>query len=123
MSDDKDERQQKGTELLNTLFGRHPDELPWPERLTDYTISHLFGDVWQRGSLDMQERSLVTCVALVALGKEAEQRAHFKGAKNLGLSRETLEDMIIHVTHYAGWPAGVSAIRVLNEVWPVDAKD
>ncbi|MEM6512576.1 MAG: carboxymuconolactone decarboxylase family protein [Pseudomonadota bacterium] len=123
MSDDKDERQQKGTELLNTLFGRHPDELPWPERLTDYTISHLFGDVWQRGSLDMQERSLVTCVALVALGKEAEQRAHFKGAKNLGLSRKTLEDMIIHVTHYAGWPAGVSAIRVLNEVWPVDAKD
>ena len=123
MSDKNDERHQKGTELLNTLFGRHPDELPWPDRLTEYTISHLFGDVWQRGSLQMQERSMVTCVALVALGKEAEQRAHFKGARNLGIPREKLEDMIIHVTHYAGWPAGVSAIRVLNEVWPVDDDD
>ena len=123
MRDKNDERHQKGTELLNTLFGRHPDELPWPDRLTEYTISHLFGDVWQRGSLRMQERSMVTCVALVALGKEAEQRAHFKGARNLGIPREKLEDMIIHVTHYAGWPAGVSAIRVLNEVWPVDDDD
>ena len=66
---------------------------------------------------------MVTCVALVDLGKEAEQRAHFKGARNLGIPREKLEDMIIHVTHYAGWPAGVSAIRVLNEVWPVDDDD
>ncbi|MEM1261689.1 MAG: carboxymuconolactone decarboxylase family protein [Pseudomonadota bacterium] len=123
MSNNDAERRRRGTELLHTLFGRHPDELPWPERLTEYTIDHLFGDVWQRGSLEMQERSLVTCVALVALGKEAEQRAHFKGARNLGIEREKLEDMIIHVTHYAGWPAGVSAIRVLNEVWPVDVDD
>ena len=123
MNDKDDERRQRGTELLSTLFGRHPDELPWPERLKDYTIDHLFGDVWQRGSLDMQARSMATCAALVALGKEAEQRAHFKGARNLGISRDKLEDLIIHVTHYAGWPAGVSAIRVLNEVWPADAED
>ncbi|MEM7704496.1 MAG: carboxymuconolactone decarboxylase family protein [Pseudomonadota bacterium] len=119
MSDKQDERERRGTELLATLFGRHPSELPWPERLTEYTISHLFGDVWQRGSLEMQERSLITCTALVALGKEAEQRAHFKGARNLGIPRKKLEDMIIHIAHYAGWPAGVSAMRVLDEVWPL----
>ncbi|MEL7184895.1 MAG: carboxymuconolactone decarboxylase family protein [Pseudomonadota bacterium] len=123
MNDNDDERLRKGTELLNTLFGRQPEELLWPDRLKEYTLSHLFGDVWQRGSLEMQERSLITCASLVALGKEAEQRAHFKGAKNLGVPRQKLEDMIIHVTHYAGWPAGVSAIRILNEVWPVDGAD
>lgn len=122
MTDKKDPRWERGTELLNTLFGRKPEDLPWPERFKEYTISHLFGDVWQRGSLEMQERSLITCVALVALGREAEQLSHFRGARNLGVPREKLTEMITHVAHYAGWPAAASALRNLNEVWPEDSE-
>ncbi|MEL7536492.1 MAG: carboxymuconolactone decarboxylase family protein [Pseudomonadota bacterium] len=123
MTDEKDQRWEKGTELLDTLFGRKPEDLPWPARFTEYTIAHLFGDVWQRGSLDMQERSFATCAVLVALGREAEQRSHFKGARNLGIPREKLVDLITHVAHYGGWPVAVSAMRNLNDVWPDESTD
>lgn len=80
-------------------------------------MAHLFGDVWQGNELAIEERSLITCATLTTLGREAELRLHVRGARNLGIGREKLEAMMIHVAHYAGWPAGVSALRVLDEVW------
>ena len=38
-------------------------------------------------------------------------------AAYLGIPRAKLEELITHVAHYAGWPAAVSAFRVLDEVW------
>jgi alkylhydroperoxidase/carboxymuconolactone decarboxylase family protein YurZ len=58
-------------------------------------------------------------MVLIALNREAEMRLHFVGAKNVGIPREKLEAAITHVVHYAGWPVGMTAFKVLNEVWPV----
>ena len=91
-----------------------------PKKFTDYTMEHLFGEVWQGEELTLPQRSLITCTILVALNREAEQRIHFPGARNLGVERETLEAMIVHAAHYAGWPVAASAFRVLAEVWPVE---
>ncbi len=91
---------------------------PPPAQFLEYTFEHLFGTVWQDDTLALEERSLLTCAVLVALNREAEQRVHFVGAKNLGVSRAKVEAMITHTAHYAGWPCAASAFRVLGEVWP-----
>jgi 4-carboxymuconolactone decarboxylase len=80
-------------------------------------MGHLFGDVWQDDRLPVEQRSLLTCAVLVALGRESELRLHLRGARNLGHDRGTLEAMMIHVAHYAGWPVGASGLRTLGEVW------
>lgn len=92
-----------------------------PSAFSRYTMEHLFGDVWQGEELPLELRSLITCTILVALNREAEQRIHFPGAKNLGVKREQLEAMITHAAHYAGWPCAATAMRVLGEVWPAEA--
>lgn len=115
------ERREKGIELVQRLFdGVDTAGVKMPETLTEYTMRHVFGDLWQQEGLSLQERSLVTCTLLVALNREAEQRLHFVGAKNLGVPRSTIEAMITHAAHYAGWPSAVGASRVLAEVWPED---
>ena len=114
------DRKKHGEDLMQKLLGASPDALPFPARFRDYTVEHLFGDVWQGEGMALEERSLLTCAVLTALAREPEQRVHFTGAKNLGIPREKLEDMITHVAHYAGWPVAVGALRSLNEVWPVD---
>ena len=92
--------------------------------MTRHTMAHVFGDVWQGDELSLEERSLVTCAVLTALNREAELRLHVRGARNLGIERSTLEGMMTHVAHYAGWPSGVSALRLLDEVWEaMDAED
>ena len=113
------ERREKGIELVQRLFaGVDTTGVKMPETLSDYTMRHVFGDLWQQEGLSLQERSLVTCTLLVALNREAEQRLHFAGARNLGVPRSAIEAMIIHAAHYAGWPSAVGASRVLAEVWP-----
>ena len=90
----------------------------FPANFTKFSIAQIYGDVWQGTELELKQRSLITCATLVALGREAEQRLHFTGARNLGVPRSELEAAIEHVAVYAGWPVSVSAFRVLAEVWP-----
>lgn len=112
-----DPRIAKGRELAAKLFAGGPATPKVHRSLIGHTIAHLFGDVWQDDALELQQRSLITCAVLVATGRESEQLLHFRGARNLGISRATLEAMITHVAHYAGWPVAVSASRTLAEVW------
>ena len=113
-----DDKAAKGMEVLRRLFGAGVSEPALPEELKRYTVEHLFGDVWQGTELAIEERSLVTCAVLIALGREAEQRIHFRGARNLGIPRAKMEALLAHLAHYAGWPVAVSGNRVLDEVWP-----
>jgi 4-carboxymuconolactone decarboxylase len=112
-----DERRARGMALLQRLFRGRTSGAPLAPAFAEMTIDHLFGDVWSRPGLAVEERSLATCAVLIALGRESEQRLHFRGARNLGIARERLDALITHVAHYAGWPVAVSAFRVLDEVW------
>tara|TARA_B110000483_G_C17811787_1_gene395398 strand:+ start:218 stop:592 length:375 start_codon:yes stop_codon:yes gene_type:complete len=85
--------------------------------LRSHTIEMLFGKVWTRPGLEMQERSMITLAGLIALNRENELRLHFRGARNLGISRDKLEEIIFHLAHYAGWPNAVSSSNILEEVW------
>ncbi len=120
------EKRQKGIAFFKKLMEGQPrnpslGKSSVPANFSRYTMEHLFGDVWQGEELTLEMRSLITCTVLVSLNREAEQRIHFPGAKNLGVKREQLEAMITHVAHYSGWPVAASAFRVLAEVWPAPA--
>jgi 4-carboxymuconolactone decarboxylase len=110
---------EKGQALVGKLFAGAAGgpRVPMPADFQRYSMEHLFGDVWQGKDLSLQERSLITCTVLVALNREHEERAHFRGARNLGIPRQKLEAMITHVAHYAGWPVAATAMRVLDETW------
>ena len=118
-----DDKRSKGIALARILLKGSERGPRVPEKFRDYSLEHLFGDVWQGEELSLEERSLITCTILVALNREAEQRIHFRGANSLGLPRERIEGMITHAAHYAGWPVAASAFRVLAEVWPEDDDD
>ena len=112
-----EERFEAGRALASKLLAGAPRDRRLPPEMMRHTMTHLFGDVWQGEELSIQERSLATCATLVALAREAEQRLHFRGARNLGIERDKLEGLIVHVGHYAGWPVAVSALRTLDAVW------
>ena len=115
------EKKERGMELVEKLCGNKDALNGMPERFREYTLEHLFGDVWQNDDLALKERSLVTCAILTALGREKEQAFHFAAAKRLGIPREKLLEIAVHCAHYSGWPTAVGAIRTLNQVWPEES--
>lgn len=116
---DDGKRMDAGLEFAQSLFaGVEISPGAMPQRLSELTLRHLFGDLWQGEDLTKQQRSLITCSFLVALNRTEEQRLHFVGAKNLGIPRETIEGLITQAAYYAGWPCAVAAGRILHEAWP-----
>jgi len=117
-----EEKRRLGLELVGTLFKDVDSGGPgMHESLGEASLCHLFGDQWQRDDMTLQQRSLITCTILIALNREAEQRLHFQGARNVGVDRNMLEAVITHAAYYSGWPTAASAARILNEVWPEDS--
>ena len=114
MSEEEDDRAAKGIAIIRKLGIR--GGTPLPESLSKITVEHLFGDVWNRPGLELEERSLITVAALIVLGRENEQRIHLRGALKLGIPQEKLEEVITHLAHYGGWPIAVGASRMLAEV-------
>ena len=77
----------------------------------------LFGDVWERPQLSKRDRSLVTCAALIALGKTEQMNFHFPRAIENGVTQDELVELTRHLAFYAGWPNAMSSVAELKELF------
>jgi 4-carboxymuconolactone decarboxylase len=66
--------------------------------------------------LDRRSRSLVTLGALIALRASEELKFHFPIALRNGLTIDEIDEVIYHMTGYAGYPAAANARNVAREV-------
>lgn len=82
----------------------------------------LFGEVWNREEkLSLRDRSLVTVVALMAQGLvDSSFQFHLISAKNNGITKEEIAEILTHAAFYAGWPKAWAAFRMAKEVWTED---
>jgi 4-carboxymuconolactone decarboxylase len=83
--------------------------------LGELSLDHVFGALWTRPGLDRRSRSLVTLGALIALRAEDELKIHFQIALQNGLTVEEIEEVVYHMTGYAGYPAAVAASKIGRE--------
>jgi 4-carboxymuconolactone decarboxylase len=86
------------------------------DELGDLSIDHVFGALWTRPGMDRRSRSLVTLGALIALRADQELKIHFQIALRNGLTLEEIEEVIYHMTGYAGYPAASTARKLAREV-------
>jgi len=86
-------------------------------KLVEITEKVLFGDVWDRPQLSKRDRSLITCAALVALGKTEQMSFHFPRAIENGVTEEELVELITHLAFYAGWPSAMSAATKAKDLF------
>lgn len=79
----------------------------------------LFGEVWSRTeALSLRDRSLVTVTALMAQGLTDTSFAHHLArAKENGITRKEIGEILTHAAFYAGWPKAWAAFRMAKEVW------
>ena len=82
----------------------------------------LFGEVWSReNELSLRDRSLVTVVSLMAQGLTDSSFAfHLQSAKNNGITRGEIAEIITHAAFYVGWPKAWAAFRMAKDVWAED---
>lgn len=86
-------------------------------KLVELTDNVLFGDVWERPHLTKRDRSLVTASALIALNRTEQLRFHLEKARENGVTKNELIEVITHLAFYSGWPNSMSAIMMAKEIF------
>ena len=79
----------------------------------------LFGEVWSRtDKLGLRDRSLVTLTSLISQGiTDSSLTYHLQTAKQNGITRTEIAEIITHISFYAGWPKAWAVFRMAKEVW------
>lgn len=79
----------------------------------------LFGEVWSReGQLPLKLRSIVTITALISKGiTDSSLTYHLTTAKQNGVTKAEMAEILTHLAFYAGWPNAWAAFRQAKEVY------
>jgi len=80
----------------------------------------LFDEVWDREEqLSPRDRSLVTVASLLTQGVP-QLEAHLNMAKQNGVTKEEIVEVITHLAFYTGWPKAWSAFSLAQEIFKED---
>lgn len=84
-----------------------------------YNDDILFGEVWSKNDvLPLHDRSIVTVSALVASGIiDSSLKYHIQSAKNNGVTKAEMAEIITQLGFYAGWPKAWGAFNMAKEVY------
>ncbi|WP_246129553.1 carboxymuconolactone decarboxylase family protein [Verticiella sediminum] len=89
-------------------------------RLAELTDKVLFGSLWEHPALSKRDRSLVTVTVLAVLGHHEQLQVHLRRALDNGVTRSELDELMVHLAFYAGWPAGTSAALACGVVYATE---
>ena len=119
-----EERRARGLAAFEAARGEGTD----PERVARYlerrhgalgsfAVDVVMGDVWGRGVLSLRDQAFARLAALMAHARGDELEAHTVTALESGLSREEIEEVLLHCAVYAGFPAAMESSRHIDAVF------
>ena len=123
-SDFEKKRFDKGMEVLKEM-GREKtmqDQKELYPDLYDLSVGYLFGEIWSRGHLSLRERQLITIAANVAMARPVGTHSHYRSARHIGITKDEIMEVIMHVGQYTGWPTMALAVEQYSQVLKEDAE-
>jgi 4-carboxymuconolactone decarboxylase len=119
-SEDSEALYQRGHAIRTQLFGNRPPRPPEtatePHKAMDrYVLEYLWGSVWSRPGLSLQDRVLVTLAAMATLGVEPILGFYARAATSLGLTQEQVEELCFHLSFYIGVPMSLRAAGAVRQ--------
>src|SRR5262245_41909534 len=100
-----------GERVIESLRDVAPD-------LGRYVVEFAFGEIYQRPTLDLRQRQLVTIAALTTLGDtEPQLEVHVNAGLNVGLSAREIVEAMLQSIPYTGFPRVLNAVVVAKRVF------
>lgn len=113
---------EKGLEILNKMLGEERAEAVIKKfrslspAFGNEAVTVVFGRTWSRGIIDLKTRSLCSICILAALGRLNALKINFTLAVENGASLDEIVEALLQVGIYAGYPATLDALTLLDEV-------
>lgn len=118
MSDNTDtpgpsEARTRGLDMMTEVYGFEMTD--GPGDFFANTADHLFGEIWSRPGLTHRDRRLLLLGALTAQGNTDVADIQVGAALGNGeLTPEELEEIVLFLCYYTGWPNGTKLSNVVG---------
>ncbi|MEK6348155.1 MAG: 4-carboxymuconolactone decarboxylase [Burkholderia sp.] len=83
----------------------------------DLITRYAWGEIWTREGLPRHTRSLLTLAMMVALNRSEELALHLRAAKNNGVTRDEIKEVLMQTAIYCGVPAANSAFHLADKIF------
>jgi 4-carboxymuconolactone decarboxylase len=111
------DKREQGMKKFAEVMQFTPPSFGKGDPFLDATFDHLFAEVWSRPGLSTRERRLITLTVLMCFGHEATLQLHLNGAMKSGdLSDAEIDELVLHLAHYGGWPVAAVASQVVRKL-------
>ncbi|CAG9258377.1 4-carboxymuconolactone decarboxylase [Paraburkholderia caribensis] len=87
------------------------------EEFQNFITRYAWGEIWTREGLPRHTRSLLTIAMMVALNRSEELALHLRAARNNGVTREQVKEVLLQTAIYCGVPAANSAFHLADKVF------
>ncbi len=120
---DEKQRYEAGMNVRREVLGdAHVDRsleklTPFNGEFQEMITRHAWGDIWTRPGLPRHTRSLITIAMLIGMNREGELRLHLRAAKNNGVTRDEIKEVLMQSAIYCGIPAANATFHLAEEVW------
>ena len=119
---EKSDRLKVGEEELSKLDSLQVERLKniyddFSPELVRFTLEYGYGDIFSRDNLSKKYRQIATIAALTALGNAKPQlKFHINSGMNIGLTKENVEDIMLLISVYSGFPSAINGMNILKDV-------
>jgi 4-carboxymuconolactone decarboxylase len=104
MADDRETRTEVGRRRYREVLvsDAPPPSTPY---LAHGVVDSVFGELWDRPGLSRRDRRFITlaCVGAAAVAEPIQQHVYAALASG-DLTREELQEFVLHFAYYSGWP-------------------
>jgi 4-carboxymuconolactone decarboxylase len=87
------------------------------EEFQDFITRYAWGEIWTRDGLPRHTRSMLTIAMMVALNRSEELALHLRAAKNSGVTRDQIKEVLMQTAIYCGVPAANSAFHLADRIF------
>jgi 4-carboxymuconolactone decarboxylase len=101
-----------GEEMIKKLFG----PIEQPPGLANLLIEAVFGGVWHRPGLALNDRLLCTIAALAVGPRLRSLRQYINAGMDHGLEADAVREILVQVSLYAGFSSAAETLPLLAEI-------
>lgn len=119
----RSERYERALALLERLEAGAPERVDaslgeMSDDFAEIVLGFAFADVVSRPAIDLRTREMLTVAALTALGTVPGQlEFHIRAARNVGVTREEIVEIVLQMAVYAGVPAAMNGVAAAKRAF------
>jgi 4-carboxymuconolactone decarboxylase len=111
-----DERRELGLRTFADVNGFDVPEIAHP--LTEMTVDHVFGEIWNRPGLTRKERRWMAITSVTAASAETPLKLHVTSALSSGdITIDELREAVAHIAVYQGFPKATVLHLAVEAAW------